>query len=197
MAKQERSDIRFCPTCRRGSAILSNPDDGDLRRLSTTSTGPASPERLLVYPRRNRGDCRGWWGYVGKGGKDICVLRIRETMRHVSSPRSGRRWPEGPDEGASVQYFSTLAPSSPRFAPALLPGGEKKLGAAFCPGSLDQSLGLNPGTKPPCVCTGETALPYAQRQKGFHSTGAARWIPVTVTGVREVAECSTSASAYR
>ena len=44
------------------------------------------------------------------------------------SPR-GRRWPEGPDEGAPSPNIATLAPSSR--CRGLLPGGEKKQVALF------------------------------------------------------------------
>jgi hypothetical protein len=45
-------------------------------------------------------------------------------MRNGFFSPPGRRWPEGSDEGATLPYFTTLAPSSR--CRGLLPLGEKK-----------------------------------------------------------------------
>jgi hypothetical protein len=52
-------------------------------------------------------------------------LLSRTTAISLFSP-TGRRWPEGPDEGVREAPVATKTPSSPRIRSALLPAGEKR-----------------------------------------------------------------------
>ncbi len=52
--KQVAGPCTICfPRFAGGRPFSADPDDEDLRRFLTTSAGPASPGRLLVYPRRD------------------------------------------------------------------------------------------------------------------------------------------------
>ena len=65
-------------------------------------------------------------------------MRIASPI--VSSPRMGRRWPEGSDEGASSPNIADVAPSSR--CRGLLPGGEKKQGSRARPITRAQEISL-------------------------------------------------------
>ena len=56
---------RASPRVAGGRPFSANPEDGDLRRFSTTGAGPTSPARLPVYPRAERGD----YGHGFAGGE--------------------------------------------------------------------------------------------------------------------------------
>src|SRR5690606_20297865 len=57
-----------------GRPFSANPDDGDLRRFSITSAGPASPARLPVYPWRNGEIIGTGFGVGDEGGVKLLIF---------------------------------------------------------------------------------------------------------------------------